>query len=85
MDQLKKDLEDISSKLPDKIIESSCYIDGNKLIITKGKAGKTVKVDDSAKYIKQAINDLKIENNSLELITEDKCLLFTKSICSASK
>ena len=71
MDQLKKDLEDISSKLPDKIIESSCYIDGNKLIITKGKAGKTVKVDDSAKYIKQAINDLKIDNNSLELITED--------------
>lgn len=71
MDQLKKDLDDISSKLPDKIIESSCYIDGNKLIITKGKAGKTVKVDDSAKYIKQAINDLKIENNSLELLTED--------------
>ena len=71
MDQLKKDLEDISSKLPDKIIESSCYIDGNNLIITKGKAGKTVKVDDSAKYIKQAINDLKIENNSLELLTED--------------
>lgn len=71
MDQLKKDLEDISSKLPDKIIESSCYIDGNKLIITKGKAGKTVKVDDSAKYIKQAINDLKIKNNSLELLTED--------------
>lgn len=71
MDQLKKDLEDISSKLPDKIIESSCYIDGNKLIITKGKAGKTVKVDDSAKYIKQAINNLKIENNSLELLTED--------------
>lgn len=71
MDQLKKDLEDISSKLPDKIIESSCYIDGNKLIITKGKTGKTVKVDDSAKYIKQAINDLKIENNSLELLTED--------------
>ena len=71
MDQLKKDLEDISSKLPYKIIESSCYIDGNKLIITKGKAGKTVKVDDSAKYIKQAINDLKIENNSLELLTED--------------
>ena len=71
MDQLKKDLEDISSKLPDKIIESSCYIDGNKLIITKGKVGKTVKVDDSAKYIKQAINDLKIENNSLELLTED--------------
>ena len=57
--------------MPDKIIESSCYIDGNNLIIKKGKAGKTVKVDDSAKYIKQAINDLKIENNSLELLTED--------------
>ena len=71
MDQLKKDLEDISTKLPDKVIESSCYIDGNKLVITKGKTGKVIKVDESAKYIKQAINNLQLENNSLELITED--------------
>ena len=71
MNQLKKDLEDISAKLPDKVIESSCYIDGNKLVITKGKNGKVIKVDESAKYIKQAINNLQLENNSLELITED--------------
>ena len=71
MDQLKKDLEDISTKLPDKVIESGCYIDGNKLVITKGKTGKVIKVDESAKYIKQAINNLQLENNSLELITED--------------
>ena len=71
MDQLKKDLENISTKLPDKVIESSCYIDGNKLVITKGKTGKVIKVDESAKYIKQAINNLQLENNSLELITED--------------
>ena len=39
--QLKNSLQDISNKLPDKLIESSCYIDGNNLIITKGKSGKT--------------------------------------------
>ena len=69
--QLKHDLEDISTKLPDKMIESSCYIDGNNLIITKGKSGKVVNVDESANYIKQQIKNLNVLNNPLELITTD--------------
>lgn len=70
-EQLKKDLQDISSKLPDKVIESSCYIDDNRLIITKGQAGKSIKVEDSANYITKEINNLNVHNNPLELITED--------------
>lgn len=70
-EQLKKDLQDISTKLPDKVIESSCYIDDNRLIITKGQAGKSIKVKDSANYITKEINNLNVQNNPLELITED--------------
>ena len=69
--QLKHDLEDISTKLPDKMIENSCYIDGNNLIITKGKSGKVVNVDESANYIEQQIKNLNVLNNPLELITTD--------------
>ncbi len=70
-EQLKKDLQDISTKLPDKVIESSCYIDDNRLIITKGQAGKSIKIKDSANYITKEINNLNVQNNPLELITED--------------
>ena len=70
-EQLKKDLQDTSTKLPDKVIESSCYIDDNRLIITKGQAGKSIKVKDSANYITKEINNLNVQNNTLELITED--------------
>ena len=41
-ERLKKDLDNISTKLPDKIIESSYYIDNNNLIITKGQDGNIV-------------------------------------------
>lgn len=68
-EQLKHDLEDISTKLPDKMIENSCYIDGNNLIITKGKSGKVVNIDESANYIEQQIKNLNVLNNPLELIT----------------
>lgn len=69
-EQLKKSLQDISNKLPDKVIESSCYIEGNNLIITKGHSGNVVKIEESAEYIKNNINNLNINNNELELITE---------------
>ena len=71
-EQLKNTLQDISTKLPDKIIESACYIDNNNLIITKGSTGYVVKVEESATSIKNSINDLNIQNTYLELITEKK-------------
>lgn len=71
-EQLKNSLQDISNKLPDKVIESSCYIDGNNLIITKGHSGNVIKIEESAKYIKYNINNLNLKDNQLELITEEQ-------------
>lgn len=71
-EQLKTSLQDISNKLPDKVIESSCYIDGNNLIITKGHSGNVIKIEESANYIKNNINNLNLNDTSLELITEEQ-------------
>lgn len=68
--QLKHDLADISTKLPDKMVESSYYIEGNNLIITKGKVGQAVQVDKSAQYIEEQINNLNIAE-PIELFTEE--------------
>ena len=70
IEQLKNNLQDMSTKLPDKVIESSCYIDGNNLILTKGHSGNVIKVEESANYIKNNINNLNLRDNPLELITE---------------
>lgn len=69
-EQLKYFLQDISNKLPDKVIESSCYIDNNNLIITKGAEGSIVEIEKSANYIKENIINLNLNNNSLELYTK---------------
>lgn len=71
-EQLKHNLQDISKKLPDKVIESSCYIDGDNLILTKGSTGYVVDTEKTAKYIKENINNLDVKNNSLELFTSQQ-------------
>lgn len=71
-EQLKLNLQDISPKLPDKVIESSCYIDGGNLIITKGSSGYVVEVEKTANYIKDNINNLNVKNNSIELFTTEQ-------------
>lgn len=62
-------LEDISSKLPDTIIQSSYYVDGENLVITKGKAGYVVDVEKTHKEIIDTINKRNYENKSIELST----------------
>ena len=69
---MKKSLDDISGKLPDKMIESSSYIDGDELIITKGSKGESVNVEESANFISSCINDLSVRTDLVELITETK-------------
>lgn len=71
-EQLKSCLQDISNKLPDKVIESSCYIDGDNLIITKGHSGSSINIEESANYIKNNINNLNLKDGQLELITEEQ-------------
>lgn len=69
-EQLKYNLQDISNKLPDKVIESSCYIDENNLVITKGSEGYSIKIEETANYIKNNINNLNLKDNYLNLIVE---------------
>ena len=68
---LTKLLKDISSKLPDKVIDSGYYIDGKNLIINKGSAGKIINISKTSQKIKDAIKDLNLINNKIEIYTED--------------
>lgn len=74
-------LKDISTKLPDKVIESGYYIDGNNLILNKGSKGNIIDVDSMSKVIKNNIQSLNL-NESIEIITKnaEPDLLDIKSI-----
>ena len=69
---LKKQLQDISGKLPDKVKESSYYIEGTNLILTKGETGAIVDVDKTVSDIIEQIQNLNIKNNTIEISTKQK-------------
>ena len=62
-------LNDISSKLPDKVIDSGYYIDGNNLILNKGSKGNVIDVEKMEKIKKENIKNLNL-NNKIEIITK---------------
>lgn len=64
---LTNKLNDISNKLPDKIIESGYYIDGNNLIINKGSDGNIVDINKTKQKIKDYIKNLNIINSKIEI------------------
>lgn len=68
--QLTKNLEDISTQLPDTVTESSYYIEGSNLIITSGKEGNVVDVEASIEAIKTAISDFSANANPIELVVK---------------
>ena len=57
-EQLTKNLEDISTQLPDSVVQSSYYIEGNNLIITSGKDGNVIDIDSTIATIKNSISSL---------------------------
>lgn len=65
-------LNDISAKLPDTVVQSSYYVDGNNLIITSGKTGMIVDTEKTIQEIKNKINNLSYVNQKIELITVAK-------------
>ena len=71
-EQLRTTLNDISSKLPDTVIESGYYIEGNDLIVTKGAEGNVVNVDQMCTYIKSGISNLTLKNRTLDISTVSK-------------
>ena len=71
-DTLKKQLQDISGKLPDTVKESSYYIEGSNLILTKGNTGAVVDVDTTTQNIIEQIENFNIKNNTIEISTTQK-------------
>lgn len=69
-EKLKKEISDISSKLPDRIIENSYNIEGNNLIIKKGTPGTRVDLNKTLLKVEENIQNLNINNTPLEIITE---------------
>ena len=65
-------LNDISTKLPDTVVQSSYYVEGNKIIITRGKSGNVVDVTPSIENIKNKIQDLTYASSKIELVTVAK-------------
>ena len=67
---LTKNLEDISTQLPDAVIQSSYYIEGNELMITAGKEGKVVDVDATIEAIKNSISTFSCKDTPIEIIVK---------------
>lgn len=71
-EQLKTALNDISTKLPDAVIQSSYYIEDSNLILTKGKPGNVVNVEEMSNYIINEIKSLSLKDKTLEIITQEE-------------
>lgn len=67
-EELTNILNDISSKLPDKVVNSSYYIDGTNLVITKGHIGTSVKISETVNVIANNINTLNL-TDKIDLVT----------------
>lgn len=70
--QLTKNLEDISTQLPDAVVESSYYIEDSNLIVTSGKEGSVVDVNATIEAIKYAISDFSSKSKVVNIVVENK-------------
>lgn len=70
--QLTKNLEDISAQLPDKVTQSSYYIEDSNLIITAGKKGNVVDINSTIDAIKNHISNLSSGNTPIEIIVKSQ-------------
>lgn len=68
----KKTIQDISVNLPGVIVESSYSIEGDKLIITKGKEGITVNIDELLNKVKENLNNINIIEDDIDIPTINK-------------
>ncbi len=69
-EQLSKNLEDISTQLPDGVIQSSYYIEDSNLIITSGKEGNVIDIDATIQLIKDVISDFSKKDKTIEIIVK---------------
>ena len=63
-------IENISENLPDKVKQSSYSVEGDKLIITKGEQGYTVKKDALKSLILNNVINIKSDGTTIEIPVE---------------
>lgn len=71
-EQLATSLNEISAQLPDKVVESSYYVEGNSLVVTTGQEGNVVDTDATISSIKNALSDFSIINNPIEITVKSQ-------------
>ena len=70
--QVTKNLEEISANLPDKVTESSYFIEDSNLIITSGKQGNVVDIDATINEIRNSISNLSTIDRPIEIIVKSQ-------------
>lgn len=68
-EQLQTTLDDISTQLPDAVIQSTYYIEDNNLVITSGKSGVIVDSNSMKNTITQELANLSYINNPIDIAT----------------
>ena len=68
----KQNIIDIGANLPGIMTESSYSIEGNNLIITRGKEGIVVNTDALLSQVKEILNDINITDTVIEIPVETK-------------
>ena len=71
-EQLTKNLEDISTQLPDKVTESSYYIENSNLIISSWKEGNVIDSDATIEVIKNVISNLSNIEEPIEMVVKSE-------------
>ena len=60
-------IDDISTNLPNKVVQSSYYIENNQLIITKGTSGDIIDTEIFKDKISAILNDLSLTDQYMEV------------------
>ena len=71
-EELSKQIDDINSKIPNKLTQTSYYIDGDNLIITKGKKGNIIKKEELSNKIEERINTFSNIQDAIIIPVEEK-------------
>lgn len=58
--------------MPDKVTESSYYIENSNLIITSGKEGNVIDTDATIEVIKNAISNLSNIEEPIEMVVKSE-------------
>ena len=66
-EKLTKIINETDENIPNKVLNTSYIIENDKLIVTKGKSGNTVKKDELKNLILNNITNLKLEEQQIDI------------------